>query len=99
MRFMAPTVRRGESLTAGVWNAMAQAVNGSLKGPRDLDEGVPQEAAEDQAANLTETEFARTSVTVRFTNPDDATLFVDVEEPSVQRFRRSDGIIVERIYV
>jgi hypothetical protein len=90
----APTVKRGQALTASLWNRMAGAVNGGISEPRDLDEGVT--AAEQTA--FTEREVSRREETVRIFNPNDAEQWVDVDRPTSITWRVSDGRTVERFY-
>ena len=75
MSLRAPTVQRGQRLTARLWNDLAQAVNQGLAAPRDLDSGVGL----DEVADTTLHEIARTTETVRVENPDDEDQYVDVQ--------------------
>lgn len=69
-----PTVKRGQRLTARLWNSMAATVNDALAAPRDLDAGL----SGDEIPPLTERELRRTTVTERVTSPDDEDVYVDV---------------------
>jgi len=60
---------------------MADAVDVDLYGPRDLGAGVEQEVADEAVGGAATTfqERSRTTTTVRITNPEDETQYVDVE--------------------
>lgn len=71
----APTVKRGQRLTAGLWNELAQAVNEGLSPPRDLESGVES----DEVSDRTEIEVQRTTATERVFSPDDESVYIDVD--------------------
>lgn len=71
----APTVRRGERITARWANELAGAVNEALQPPKDKDTGVTEDEAQ---AERTINEVERTTETVRIENPEDSEQYVDV---------------------
>ncbi len=89
-----PTVRRGQRLTASLWNTLAGAVNEAIAAPRDLDAGI----TDGEAAMVVEREVARTEVEVRVKNPDNEDQFVDVERVTSITVRGSDGITRQILY-
>jgi len=81
MKIRAPRVTKGQAITARVWNQMADAVDPDWQSPTDLGAGVTaQEQAEGVGDRRTTfLEIARSSDTVRVTNPEDEAQYVDVE--------------------
>lgn len=74
MKLRAPYVRRGQALTADLWNGQARAINQGLAAPRDQDAGI----GEDEVTGTVLREVSRETDTVRVFNPDDENQWVDV---------------------
>lgn len=93
MIFRAPRVVRGQAITAELWNKLAENVDGTLAGPRDLTEGITAvEVAEIEPPEADVfTESSRVSTTVRIENPEDSEQYVDVARPTSILFTASDG--------
>lgn len=81
MRIRAPRVRKGQAITARLWNQMSDAVDPDWISPTDLGAGVSTQEKEEGVGERRTTflEIARTSDTVRVTNPEDENQYVDVE--------------------
>lgn len=81
MRYRAPRVKRGQALTADLWNSLADYVDPPLLSPRQVEAPVTSEqvAETDPDPASTFYEVARASDTVRVENPDDENQYVNVE--------------------
>ena len=95
MSLRAPTVKRGQRLTAGLWNELARAVNSGLAAPRDIDAGRDEEELPD----VTLRETSRSTVIVRVENPEDPEQYVEVQRITRLTTRNeSDGQLVETVF-
>lgn len=70
----APTVRRGEALTAALWNRLAGAVNEGIAAPRDKDAGLTDG---EHGGNYKRAIRAAVAIE-RVFDPNDAEVYVDV---------------------
>ena len=90
----APTVKTGDRLTAGLWNELARAVNGGLVAPRDLDQGV---YSDEVSRSIIET--ARETATERVYDPNDQSVYVDVDYiTSVSMRDTQTGVVITYHY-
>jgi len=94
MSLRAPTVRRGQRLTAELWNATARAINQGLAAPRDGDAGI----FADEVAGVVELELERATTSVRVFNPDDAEQYVDLDRITSLTVRNKDTGIIKTTY-
>lgn len=92
----APRVKAGDALTGGLWNALADAVNGPVRAPRDLDGEAPAtEGDADVVADVVGVEISRVSSVERVTSTTDPDDSADVSRPQSILFRLSDGTTFE----
>jgi len=89
MRIQRPVARvgRGQALTARLWNSAADAINGGLSAPRDLDGGVESPPDAPLVADRSFRKISETTDLVRVEDPENPDVFVDVERVLSVRLR------------
>ncbi len=90
-------IKKGDPLTAvGLFNPMIREINllvEEFRGPRQVD----PPAEDGQAAEIWN-EVERVVEVVRISDPDDSSVFVDVERISTVTMQRPDGELVQLVF-
>jgi len=93
-----PRINPGDKIRAPYLNKIADAVNGENIKNRSTKSEQPirdNDAAENQPVDEIWTEIARTTDTVRVYDPDDDSVYVDVERAATINFRTPAGTTIQ----